>query len=313
MLLIQRPIIEAVGDETNNTQAFRIGPLDTGFGHTLGNSLRRTLLSSIPGAAATLVKFDKVLHEFGVIDGVKEDVQDICLNLKDLLVRLHSEEPVVLHLEKKGEGPVYASDLSTTADVEILNPDLQIAYLTSASSELVFELTVEQGKGYVGAEGNKGSSTIGVIPLDSIFTPVRRVSISVEPKRSESRDQDVLIIEIETDGSITPQDALASAGKTMGELITIIANLNLEAPAPKLGDVSAAEAAASELDNTRIEDLGLSERSRNCLKRAGINTIAQLINATERDLTSITNFGATSLKDVTDRLDERGLSLRVED
>ena len=313
MLLIQRPIIEAVGDETNNTQAFRIGPLDTGFGHTLGNSLRRTLLSSIPGAAATRVKFDKVLHEFGVIEGVKEDVQDICLNFKDLLVRLHSEEPVVLHLEKKGEGPVYASDLSTTADVEILNPDLQIAYLTSASSELVFELTVEQGKGYVGAEGNKGSSTIGVIPLDSIFTPVRRVSISVEPKRSESRDQDVLIIEIETDGSITPQDALASAGKTMGELITIIANLNLEAPAPKLGDVSAAEAAASELDNTRIEDLGLSERSRNCLKRAGINTIAQLINATERDLTSITNFGATSLKDVTDRLDERGLSLRVED
>jgi DNA-directed RNA polymerase subunit alpha len=313
MLLIQRPIIEAVGDETNNTQAFRIGPLDTGFGHTLGNSLRRTLLSSIPGAAATRVKFDKVLHEFGVIDGVKEDVQDVCLNLKDLLVRLHSEEPVVLHLEKKGEGPVYASDLSTTADVEILNPDLQIAYLTSASAELVFELTVEQGKGYVGAEGNKGSSTIGVIPLDSIFTPVRRVSISVEPKRSESRDQDVLVIEIETDGSITPQDALASAGKTMGELVTIIANLNLEAPAPKLGDVSAAEAAASELDNTRIEDLGLSERSRNCLKRAGINTIAQLINATERDLTSITNFGATSLKDVTDRLDERGLSLRVED
>lgn len=313
MLLIQRPIIEAVGDETNNTQAFRIGPLDTGFGHTLGNSLRRTLLSSIPGAAATRVKFDKVLHEFGVIDGVKEDVQDICLNLKDLLVRLHSEEPVVLHLEKKGEGPVYASDLSPTADVEILNPDLQLAYLTSASSELVFELTVEQGKGYVGAEGNKGSSTIGVIPLDSIFTPVRRVSISVEPKRSELRDQDVLVIEIETDGSITPQDALASAGKTMGELVTIIATLNLEAPAPKLGDVSAAEAAASELDNTRIEDLGLSERSRNCLKRAGINTIAQLINATERDLTSITNFGATSLKDVTDRLDERGLSLRVED
>ncbi len=313
MLLIQRPIIEAVGDETNNTQAFRIGPLDTGFGHTLGNSLRRTLLSSIPGAAATRVKFDKVLHEFDVIDGVKEDVQDICLNLKDLLVRLHSEEPVVLHLEKKGEGPVYASDLSTTADVEILNPDLQLAYLTSASSELVFELTVEQGKGYVGAEGNKGSSTIGVIPLDSIFTPVRRVSISVEPKRSELRDQDVLVIEIETDGSITPQDALASAGKTMGELVAIIATLNLEAPAPKLGDVSAAEAAASELDNTRIEDLGLSERSRNCLKRAGINTIAQLINATERDLTSITNFGATSLKDVTDRLDERGLSLRVED
>jgi len=314
MLLIQRPTIEAVGDETNNRQSFRIGPLDTGFGHTLGNSLRRTLLSSIPGAAATRVKFDEVLHEFGVIKGVKEDVQDICLNLKDLLFRLHSEEPVVLRLKKSGEGPVLASDLSTTADVEILNPDLQIAYLTDAKSELAFDLTVEQGKGYVGADGNKGSSSIGVIPLDSIFTPVRRVSIVVEPKRSEqSRDQDVLVLDIETDGSISPRDALASAGKTLGELVSIIADLNNEAPAPKLGDVGAAEAAASELDNARIEDLGLTERSRNCLKRAGINTIAQLVNATERDLTSITNFGATSLKDVTDRLEERGLSLRVED
>jgi DNA-directed RNA polymerase subunit alpha len=314
MLLIQRPTIEAVGDEVLHRQTFRIGPLDPGFGHTLGNSLRRTLLSSIPGAAATRVKFDAVLHEFDVIPGVKEDVQDICLNLKDLLVRMHSEEPVELRLSKTGEGPVYASDLSTTSDVEILNPDLQLAYLTEPKAELAFTLTVEQGKGYVGAEGNKGSSTIGVIPLDSIFTPVRRVSVAVEPKRSEqSRDQDMLIIDIETDGSITPQDALASSGKTLGELITIIATLNLEAPAPKLGDVGAAQAEASELDNTRIEDLGLSERSRNCLKRAGINTIAQLINATERDLTSITNFGATSLKDVVDRLDERGLSLRVED
>ncbi len=314
MLLIQRPTIEAVGDEVQNRQTFRIGPLDTGFGHTLGNSLRRTLLSSIPGAAATRVKFDAVLHEFDVIPYVKEDVQDICLNLKDLLVRMYSEEPVELRLAKTGEGPVYASDLSTTADVEILNPDLQLAYLTDPKAELAFTLTVEQGKGYVGADGNKGSSTIGVIPLDSIFTPVRRVSIIVEPKRSEqSRDQDMLIIDIETDGSITPQDALASSGKTLGELITIIATLNLDAPAPKLGDVGAAQAEASELDNTRIEDLGLSERSRNCLKRAGINTIAQLINATERDLTSITNFGATSLKDVVDRLEERGLSLRIED
>ena len=299
MLIIQRPTIEALGDEVNNRQAFGIGPLDPGFGHTLGNSLRRTLLSSIPGAAATRVKFDAVLHEFGVIEGVKEDVQDICLNLKDLLLVVHSDEPVVLRLDKRGEGPVLASDLSTTADVEILNPDLH--------------LTVERGKGYVGAEGNKGTSTIGVIPLDAIFTPVRRVSFEIEPVRVEqSKDFDRLVIEIETDGSISPREALASAGKTLGSLVELIASFDSEAPALELGDVGTAQAAASELD-IRIEELGLTERSRNCLKRAGINTIAQLVNATERDLTSITNFGQTSLKDVIDRLDERGLTLRAED
>ena len=303
MLIIQRPTIEALGDEVNNRQAFGIGPLDPGFGHTLGNSLRRTLLSSIPGAAATRVKFDAVLHEFGVIEGVKEDVQDICLNLKDLLLVVHSDEPVVLRLDKRGEGPVLASDLSTTADVEILNPDLHLAY----------DLTVERGKGYVGAEGNKGTSTIGVIPLDAIFTPVRRVSFEIEPVRVEqSKDFDRLVIEIETDGSISPREALASAGKTLGSLVELIASFDSEAPALELGDVGTAQAAASELD-IRIEELGLTERSRNCLKRAGINTIAQLVNATERDLTSITNFGQTSLKDVIDRLDERGLTLRAED
>jgi len=313
MLIIQRPVIEALGDETNNRQSFGIGPLDPGFGHTLGNSLRRTLLSSIPGAAATRVKFDAVLHEFGVIEGVKEDVQDICLNLKDLLLKVYSDEPVTLRLEKKGEGAVTAADLSTTADVEILNPNLHLAYLTTAKSALTLELTVERGKGYVGAEGNKGSGTIGVIPLDAIFTPVRRVSFEIEPVRVEqSKDFDRLVLDIETDGSITPREALASSGKTLGALIALIAEYDAEAPALELGDVGTAQAAASELD-IRIEELGLTERSRNCLKRAGINTIAQLVNATERDLTSITNFGATSLKDVTDRLEERGLSLRLED
>ena len=280
MLIIQRPTIEALGEEVNHRQSFGVGPLDPGFGHTLGNSLRRTLLSSIPGAAATRVKFDAVLHEFGVIEGVKEDVQDICLNLKDLLLVVHSDEPVVLRLDKRTEGPVLASDLSTTADVEILNPDLHLAYLTSPKSVLTFDLTVERGKGYVGAEGNKGSSTIGVIPLDAIFTPVRRVSFEIEPVRVEqSKDFDRLVIEIETDGSISPREALASAGHTLGSLVELIANFDSEAPALELGDVGTAQAAASELD-IRIEELGLTERSRNCLKRAGINTIAQLVNAT---------------------------------
>ncbi len=313
MLIIQRPTIEALGDEENNRQSFAVGPLDPGFGHTLGNSLRRTLLSSIPGAAATRVKFDAVLHEFDVIEGVKEDVLDICLNLKDLLLRVHSDEPVVLRLDKRGEGPVLASDLSTTADVEVLNGNLHLAYLTSAKSTLSFELTVERGKGYVPAEENKGAGAIGVIPLDAIFSPVRRVAFRVEPVRvDQSRDFDRLVLDIETDGSISPREALASAGKTLGSLLDLIASFDEEAPALELGDVGLAQAAANELD-IRIEELGLTERSRNCLKRAGINTVAQLVNATERDLTSITNFGATSLKDVVDRLDERGLQLRAED
>ncbi len=313
MLIIQRPTIEALGEEEANRQSFAIGPLDPGFGHTLGNALRRTLLSSIPGAAATRVKFDSVLHEFGVIEGVKEDVQDMCLNLKDLLVRVHSDEPVVLRLDKRGEGPVLAADLSTTADVEVLNGDLHLAYLTSAKAALGFELTVERGKGYVGAEFNKSGAAIGVIPLDAIFSPVRRVSFHVDPVRADqSKDFDRLVLEVETDGSISPSEALASAAKTLGSLVELIASFDEAAPALELGDVGSAQAAASELD-VRIEELGLTERSRNCLKRAGINTVAQLVNATERDLTSITNFGATSLRDVVERLGERGLVLRVED
>ena len=238
MLIIQRPTVEALGEEVDHRQSFAVGPLDPGFGHTLGNSLRRTLLSSIPGAAATRVKFDAVLHEFDVIEGVKEDVQDICLNLKDLLVRVYSDEPVVLRLDKRGEGPVTAADLSTTADVEVLNPDLHLAYLTSPKATLSFELTVERGKGYVGAEENKGSSTIGVIPLDAIFSPVRRVSFEIDPVRVEqSRDFDRLVIEVAVTlrRHLRDQDVVARLG---GDEFAVVL---------RDGDRRAAEAVARKL------------------------------------------------------------------
>jgi len=314
MLIIQRPTIESIGEAEGNRQSFRVGPLDPGFGHTLGNSLRRTLLSSIPGAAATRVKFSKgvALHEYGVIDGVKEDVLDICLNLKDLVVSVDSDEPVIITLDKKGEGQVTAADLQLTADVKVLNPELHLAWLTKSTSTLAFELRVEKGKGYVGAEGNKAGIGIEEIPLDAIFSPIRRVTFEVEPVRVDlSKDFDRLVIEIETDGSITPSEALASSGKTLASLVELIGSFDEAAPALQLGDVGAAVSAAGEFD-IRIEELGLGERARNCLKRAGINTVAHLLNATERDLMAITNFGETSLQDVKGRLEERGLSLKSE-
>ena len=314
MLIIQRPTIEPVGEAVGNTQSFRVGPLDPGFGHTLGSSLRRTLLSSIPGAAATRVKFGNgvALHEFGTIEGVKEDVLDICLNLKDLVVSVESDEPVTISLDKHGEGLVTAADLKLSSDVSVLNPDLVLANLTTAKSSLAFELRVERGKGYVGAEGNKAGIGIDEIPLDAIFSPVRRVAFEVEPVRVDlAKDFDSLIIEVETDGSIAPSEALSSAGKTLASLIELIGSFVEAVPALQLGDVSAATAAASELD-INIEAPGLGERARNCLKRAGINTVAQLTNATERDLMAITNFGETSLKDVNERLAERGLALKSE-
>ncbi|MBU6233604.1 MAG: DNA-directed RNA polymerase subunit alpha [Acidobacteria bacterium] len=314
MLIIQRPTIEPVGDADGNRQSFKIGPLDPGFGHTLGNSLRRTLLSSIPGAAATRVKFANgvALHEFGTIEGVKEDVLDICLNLKDLVVTCESDEPVIVRAEKKGEGALTAADISLTADVTVLNPDLHIAELTSAKSSLAFELRIEKGKGYLGAEGNKSGIGIDEIPLDSIFSPVRRVAFEVGQVRVDlAKDFDQIEIEIETDGSITPSEALSSAGKTLTSLADLIATFDDDAPALSLGDVSTQAAIASELD-IHIESLGLNERSRNCLKRAGINTVAQLTNATERDLMAITNFGETSLRDVREKLAERNLALKSE-
>ncbi|HZD65696.1 MAG TPA: DNA-directed RNA polymerase subunit alpha, partial [Acidimicrobiales bacterium] len=238
MLIIQRPTVEAVGEEEGNRQRFAIGPLEPGFGHTLGNSLRRTLLSSIPGAAVTQVRFDDALHEFTTLPGVKEDVSDIILNLKDIVLRLEAEEPVTLRLDVRGPGEVTAGDLVLTADAEVLNPELKLATL-NAKGRLAMDVTVERGRGYASAEHNKRTSSIGVIPVDSIFSPVRRVSFSVEPTRVEqSTDYDRLVLDVETDGSLTPREALASAGDTLRSLVGLVADLEEAPQGLELGEIS---------------------------------------------------------------------------
>jgi len=311
MLIIQRPEIEA-GEADGNVQSFTISPLEPGFGHTLGNSLRRTLLSSIPGAAVTQVRFDDALHEFDVIKGVKEDVTDVILNLKDLVLRCSSDEAVTLRLDKRGPAEVKAGDIQTTADVEILNPDLYLANV-NATGRIALDLTVEQGRGYLSAERNKRTTTLGVIPVDAIFSPVRRVSFSVEPTRVEQATNfDKLSLEIETDGSISPRDALASAGDTLRKLVDLVAELSEQPRGLELGEVASPTSTSPDLD-LAIEELDLSERPRNCLKRARIDSIGQLVQKSEDDLLAITNFGAKSLEEVIQKLDERGLSLRVKE
>jgi len=312
MLIIQRPTVEAIGEEEANRQRFAVSPLEPGFGHTLGNSIRRTLLSSIPGAAVTQVRFDDALHEFTTLPGVKEDVTDIILNLKDVVLRVHADDAVTLRCDKRGPGDVTAGDLQLTADVEVLNPELHIATL-NGKGRLAIDVTVERGRGYASAERNKRSTTIGVIPVDSIFSPVRRVAFSVEPVRVEqSTDFDRLVLDIETDGSLTPREALASAGDTLRSLVGLVADLEDEPQGLELGEVGTSTSGSPDLD-LAIEDLDLSERPRNCLKRAQVNTIGELVERTAEDLLAITNFGQKSLDEVVQRLDERGLSLRVKD
>ncbi|HZA00632.1 MAG TPA: DNA-directed RNA polymerase subunit alpha [Acidimicrobiales bacterium] len=312
MLVMQRPTVEPIDEQEGNRQRFTIGPLEPGFGHTLGNSLRRTLLSSIPGAAITQVRFDDALHEFDTIPGVVEDVTDVILNLKDIVLVSHSDEPVTLRLDVRGPAEATAGDVQLTADVEILNPELRLATL-NRSGRLALDLTVEVGRGYRSAESNKVSETIGIIPVDSIFSPVRRVAFEVEPTRVEqSTEYDRLVIDIETDGAVTPRDALASAGDTLRSLVSLVADMSEEPQGLELGELAVTTAGSPDLD-LPIEDLDLSERPRNCLKRAQINTIGELLDKTEDDLLAITNFGQKSLDEVVAKLDERGLSLHTKD
>jgi DNA-directed RNA polymerase subunit alpha len=310
MLVMQRPSVEALGSDNQHRQQFAIGPLEPGFGHTIGNSLRRTLLSSVPGAAITMVRFDEALHEFDTIAGVTEDVTDIILNLKDIVLTSESDDPVTLRLDAKGSGTVTAGDIQCPADVTILNRDLHIATLNS-KARLAIDLTVERGKGYASSQREIDNRVIGVVPVDAIFSPVRRVSFTVEPTRVEqSTNFDRLILDIETDGSISPREALASAGATLQSLAELVASQSDTPLGLGLTEVVDTTSSSPDLD-LPIEDLDLSERPRNCLKRAQVNTIGELLTKNEDDLLNITNFGQKSLDEVKEKLDERGLSLRA--
>jgi DNA-directed RNA polymerase subunit alpha len=293
---------------------FVIEPLDRGFGHTFGNSLRRVLLSSLEGAAVTSVKIEGTAHEFTTLPGVREDVTDIVLNLKNLVARLHGDSPEVeVHIAKKGSGAVTAGDIEAPAELEILNPELEIANL-SGNGRLEMTLTIGRGRGYMPSELNRGPQhTIGVIPIDSIFSPVRRVSYQVESARVGQRtDYDKLTLDITTDGSVDPKDSLAEAAEILIRQLAIFTDLD---KIDALTDTSAAvggdgTSLAHGMENFPIEELELGVRSYNCLKRVGIETIGDLVMKTENELAAIPNFGKKSIEEVKETLQQHGLNLR---
>ena len=293
-----------VRERRENYAKFVIEPLDRGFGITLGNALRRVLLSSIPGAAVTYVKIDTVLHEFSTIPGVVEDTTNLLLNLKGLPIKLDTDEPKVLTLSVTGAKEVTASDVTPDADVEILQPDYHIATLTAKSARLQMEIGVEKARGYVTADKQKNvEHMIGLIPMDSIFSPIRKCNFTVDDTRvGQSVDFDRLTLEIETNGSITPDDALSTAATILQEQLDLFVNFTQEEKPP-------AAAPTSEWD-IPVETLNLSVRSFNCLKRAGISKVSELLDMTEDEIIKMRNFGKKSLDEIKQVLEERGLSLR---
>jgi DNA-directed RNA polymerase subunit alpha len=293
-----------------NRSRFVIEPLEPGFGYTLGNSLRRTLLSSIPGASVTSIRVDGVLHEFTTVPGVKEDITELILNLKELVVSSEDDEPVTMYLRKQGPGDVTAADIAPPAGVEVHNPDLKIATLNE-KGRLEMELVVERGRGYVSAIQNKSADAeIGRMPVDSIYSPVLKVTYKVEATRVEQRtDFDRLVVDVETKPSMLPRDAVASAGKTLVELFGLARELNVEAEGIDIGPSPVDEQMAADLA-LPVEDLQLTVRSYNCLKREGIHTVGELISRSEQDLLDIRNFGSKSIDEVKLKLAEMGLSLK---
>ena len=309
MLIAQRPVLsEEVVNESRSR--FIIEPLEPGFGYTLGNSLRRTLLSSIPGAAVTSIRVAGALHEFTTLEGVKEDLTDIVLNIKNLVLSSENDEPSVAYIRKNGSGVITGADVAVPTGVAIHNPDLHIATLnTKANVEI--ELTIERGRGYVTAVQNKlTGAEIGRIPVDSIYSPVTKVTYKVEATRVEQRtDFDRLIIDVETKPSMRPADAVASAGRTLVELFGLAHELNVNAEGIEIGP-SPIDAYALEQLNMPIEQLDLTVRSYNCLKREGVHTVGELITRSEADLMDVRNFGQKSIDEVHAKLVMLGLKLK---
>ena len=314
MIEIEKPRIECVESPADESYGkFVVEPLERGYGTTLGNSLRRVLLSSLPGTAVTTVKIAGVQHEFSTIPGVKEDVPEIVLNLKGLIARLHSEGPKTVYIEANGECVVTAGDIKADAEVEILNPDLHIATLGPDAS-LSMELTISHGRGYVPAEKNKPAQVVaGVIPIDSIYTPVLKVNYTVENTRvGNQTDYDKLTIEVWTDKTISPRDAVSLGAKILCDHFTLFMDLS---QTMSVGStvVEKTEAVKDKIMEMTIEELDLSVRSFNCLKRANINTVEDLVSKTQDEMIKVRNLGRKSLEEVIQKLAMMGLSLASED
>jgi DNA-directed RNA polymerase subunit alpha len=310
MIEIEKPRIECVETSGDNSYGkFMVEPLERGYGITLGNSLRRILLSSLPGAAVTSIKIDGVLHEFSTVPGVVEDVTEIILNMKGLRLKLYSDEAKTLYIDYEGEGEIKAGDIKTDADVEILNPDLHIATI-SGSNRFFMEIAVNHGRGYVSADKNKSlNQPIGIIPIDSIYTPCLKVNYVVDNTRvGQVTDYDRLTLEVWTDGSLTPEEAISLGAKILSDHLNLFINLNDKGRHSEIL-IEKGEPARDKILEMTIEELDLSVRSYNCLKRAGINTVEDLTNKTEDDMMKVRNLGRKSLEEVVQKLEAMGLSL----
>ena len=314
MIEIEKPRIECIESPTDESYGkYVIEPLERGYGTTLGNSLRRVLLSSLPGTAVTSIRISGIQHEFSTIPGVKEDVTEIVLNVKRIIARLHSEEPKTVYIEAAGEGEVTAGDIKADAEVEILNPELHIATLGPDAS-LSMELVFDHGRGYVPADKNKGpQQIIGTIPVDSIYTPVLKVNYAVENTRvGNQTDFDKLTIEVWTDKTISPRDAISLGAKILVDHFTLFTDLS-DAMGSRSTVVEKVETQRDKVLEMTIEELDLSVRSFNCLKRANINTVEDLISKTEDEMIKVRNLGRKSLEEVEHKLAMMGLSLASDD
>mgnify|MGYP006330188171 FL=1 len=312
MIEIEKPKIETISDDAKYGK-FVVEPLERGYGNTLGNSLRRILLSSLPGAAVTSIQIDGVLHEFSTVEGVVEDVASIILNVKKLALKIYSDEEKVIEIDVKGEGVVTAADITHDSDVEILNPDLYIATIAK-NGHLRMRMYAQRGRGYTPADQNKREDLpIGVIPIDSIYTPVSRVNFQVENTRvGQNSDYDKLSLDVWTDGSIGPKEAISLGAKILTEHLNIFVGMTNEAQTAEIMVEKEEDQKEKVLEMT-IEELDLSVRSYNCLKRAGINTVQELAHKTEEDMMKVRNLGRKSLEEVKAKLDELGLGLRKDD